>query len=124
MTYTAGRAIQPSSRWRARRIAAGVLMGFEAAVWIFGNMMFLSVGLEGAIAGLVILGLAGLSLWTVDLLTRKPRIGVWLGLGLQALLVLHGLMLAFLSSLFGIPEIALGLITAVCLSTLMPSAGA
>jgi hypothetical protein len=100
-------------------------MGFEAAVWIFGNLIFLSVGLEGAIASLVILGLAGLSLWTVDLLTRAPRIGVWLGLGLQALLVLHGLILVFVtSSLFGIPEIALGLVTAVCVSTLMPAARA
>ena len=98
--------------------AAAVLLGLEVAAWVYGGATLL---FSGPIPALALVLVVGLTVWTLELLTRAPRRAVWLGLSLQGLLVLFGLITSVLmSSLFGIVELALGFLTAICLAAWLP----
>jgi len=101
-------------------ILAAILLGFEVPVWVVGS----GFGYGGPVLLIIMLTAIGLTLVAIALLDRSPRSGVWLGLVLQAALVLLGLVSTLIaSSLFGVVELGLGMVTAIALAVAMPRGG-
>ena len=108
----------PARGWR---FAGAALLVFEA-LWWAGNASILAIGAVGLSATadamtIVPVGLMFVSLLAVFLLIQAPRAGIWVGLVLQAIVVIHGIVLLFpFASLVGAFEIPLGVGTALCLA--------
>jgi hypothetical protein len=103
--------------WRA---AAGFLLVLEA-MWWAANALVVGAGTinQSATAELlsvVSVALMFLALLAVFLLIQAPRAGVWMGLAMQGIVGVHALVLIFLTSLLGVFELALGVMTALCLA--------
>ncbi len=97
-----------------------MLLGFEVPLWLVGT----GFGYGGPFLLIIMLTAVGLTLVAIALLDRSPRSGVWLGLVLQAALVLLGLVTTLIFyPLFGLLELGLGMVTAIALAVAMPRAG-
>jgi hypothetical protein len=117
----ARQASTPSARGGWPRLAAAILLGFEAAMWVVGNLAAFGAGIASVIALIVIVTLVALTVLTIYLLEKSPRGASWLGLALQALLAFHGLVFgSFMSSGLVLAEFPLALVTAICLAATMP----
>jgi len=118
---TAARQASKSARGMRRHgILASALLGLEVPVWLVGT----GFGYGGPFLLILMLAAIGLTLVAIALLDRSPRSGVWLGLVLQAALVLLGLVSTLIaSSLFGVVELGLGMVTAITLAVAMPRGG-
>jgi hypothetical protein len=117
----ARQASTPGARDRWPRLTAAILLGFEAAMWVVGNLFAFGPGIASVIALIVVATLVGLTLLTIYLLEKSPRGALWLGLVMQALLALHGLVLGVLmSSGLVLAEVPVAMVTAICLAGAMP----
>jgi hypothetical protein len=111
-------ARQVATGWR---LAAGFLLVMEALWWAINVGILATAGFgESATAELLSIipvALMMLTFLAVFLLIQAPRGGVWMGLGLQGVVGVHAVVLAFvLESLGGAFELALGVGTAICLA--------
>jgi hypothetical protein len=105
------------------RVAAGFFLVLEAMWWAANTVLFDGFVAQSAAAELVFVipvVLMFLSLLAVFLLIQAPRSGVWLGLAMQVIIGVQGLVLTLMTSLFGPVELALGLFTALCLAGAAP----
>jgi hypothetical protein len=115
----AGQVSRPAaSGWR---VAAGFVLAVEALWWAgsAGVLVIGSLGLAATEELLIIVPVALMvvTLLAVFLLIHASRGGIWLGLSLQAIVGIHGLvLLVAFASLVGAFEIAVGVIAAVCLA--------
>jgi hypothetical protein len=104
--------------WRA---AAGFLLVLEA-MWWAANLVFIGAGVFGQsttaeLLSIVPVALMFLTLLAVFLVIQAPLGGVWMGLGLQAVIGLHAfVLLVFFASLVGALELAMGLVAALLLA--------
>ncbi len=106
------------ARLRRRRLVAVILLSLGASLWLSSSMMFLvGPGAAGQFFMPIFIPPFALSLLAIFLLTRATNAGVWLGLGLQGVLVLYGLAITFvMSQLLGIVPVVLGVATALSLA--------
>jgi peptidoglycan/LPS O-acetylase OafA/YrhL len=106
------------TRIRRRRLVAVILLSLGASLWLGSSMMFLvGPGTAGQFFMPIFLPPMALSLLAIFLLTRARSAGVWLGLGLQGVLVLFGLAITFaMSQPLGLVPMVLGVATALALA--------
>jgi hypothetical protein len=97
-----------------RQVAAVILLGLEAPMWLAGNFIFIGSGLEGGVAIAIIVALMALNFLAIRALVRPTGSRIWLGLVVQALFVIHGLAIAFVFAyIVGLVELVLAAVTTV-----------
>ena len=106
------------TRIRRRRLIAVILLSLGASLWLGSSMMFLvGPGAAGQFFMPIFLPPVALTLLAIFLLTRATNAGIWLGLGLQAVLALYGLAITFgMSQPLGIIPVVIGAATALSLA--------
>lgn len=96
--------------------AAAILVGIEVPLWFASLMIFIGAGVDGAIALLVVGLLMGLSLLTIFLFIKSVDAAVTIGLVLQGLLGLYGLVCTFaLNPFVGIVDVPVAIAAAICI---------